>query len=486
MPKAAAKQRISAERLEALLERIGRAPTIDYRRRPIALPDVPKAVRADAAMAMDDAVSGGFNFLNSAAGSFGLYFPGFPWLAELAQRSEYRQPVETTAKEMTRKWIALKSKGKTDKTKQIDQLKDEIKRFNVQEIFRVAATHDGFFGMGQIFINIRGQEKTMDTRLELTPQTIERDSLSGFTNVEPMWVSPLVWNSSDATRPDFYVPEAWMVLGKKVHDSRLLSFVSRPVPQIIRPAYNMGGISLTQLIEPYVSRWLKTVDGVNRLITNFSIIYLQTDMAAIMEGASQDGYEDLLTRMKFFTQERNNQGIFITDKDRELLQQLAVPLSGLSELQAQAQEHMAAPTHLPLVVLTGITPAGLNASSDSELEVFHDWIHSQQEALFRPHLDKVLKLLQLNLWGKIDEDITYEFVQLKELDGKAAAEVRKTAADAGVAYIGAGVISPEEERERLAADPESGYVNLDVEDVPPKPLEEGVDGDSDDEGDGEE
>ena len=77
-------------------------------------------------------------------------------------------------------------------------------------------------------------------------------------------------------------------------------------------------------------------------------------------------------------------------------------------------------------------------------------------------------------------------MQLKELDGKAAAEVRKTAADAGVAYIGAGVISPEEERERLAADPESGYVNLDVEDVPPKPLEQGAEGDGDDEGDGEE
>jgi phage-related protein (TIGR01555 family) len=454
----------AAERFEALMALMPREAPIDYRRHKLQLPQLPPAVkRAEPAMAMDDATNGNFNYLNTVAGSmaYGLYFPGYPWLAELAQRSEYRQPVETTAKEMTRKWITLKSNGKGDKSERIGEIEDEFRRFNVQELFRKAATHDGFYGLGQIFIDIRGQEKEMDLPLELTSKTIEKDSLRGFTNIEPMWVSPIAWNSNDATKPDFYVPDSWMVLGKRVHSTRLLSFISREVPDIIKPAYNFGGISLTQLIEPYVSRWLKTVDAVNRLISNFSVILLQTDMAAVLSGGDDGDYQNLIARLKFFTQERNNQGVFLTDKEREVLEQLAVPLSGLSELQAQAQEHMAAPTHLPLVVLTGITPAGLNASSESEMEVFHDWIHSQQEALFRPHLDKILRLIQLNRWGNVDDDITYEFVQLKELDGEAAARVRKMAADADVAFIGAGVVDAHEVRERLSLDPDSGYINLD-------------------------
>lgn len=459
--KVPARQRVSPTALAEMMREL-REPVIDYRRRALTLPDVPPGVRT-AKMAMDDASSGNFNFLNSAPGAaaFGLFFPGYPWLAELAQRSEYRQPVETTAKEMTRKWIKLKSTGEGDKSDRIQGIEEELRRFNIKELFRTASMYDGFYGLGQLFIEIRGQSKELDAPLEIASQTIERDSLLGFTPIEPMWVTPLVWNSNDATRPDFYVPEAWSILGKKVHNTRLLSFMSRPVPQIIRPAYNMGGISLTQLIEPYVTRWLKTVDAVNRLINNFSIIVLQTDMSAVLAGGGTDAYGSLIDRLKFFTQQRNNQGVFLTDKASEQLEQLSVQLSGLSELQAQAQEHMAAPTHLPLVVLTGITPAGLNASSESELQVFYDWIHSQQECLFRPHLETILRIVQLNRWGNIDKEITFEFEQLKELDGRAAAEVRKMAADAGAEYIDRGVILPEEERQRLATDPESGYTNLD-------------------------
>ena len=46
----------------------------------------------------------------------GLAFPGYPYLAELAQRPEYRNIVETLAEEMTRKWIKIISTGDDDKT----------------------------------------------------------------------------------------------------------------------------------------------------------------------------------------------------------------------------------------------------------------------------------------------------------------------------------------------------------------------------------
>jgi phage-related protein (TIGR01555 family) len=434
------------------------------------LEDVRLAVKAR--MAMDDA--GGYPFgqflgLNSVAGlnAFGLYFPGYPYLAELAQRTEYRQPVETVAKEMTRKWITFKSKGEGDKTKIIEEITEDFETFKLQAIFRKAMEHDGFYGLGHVFMDFKGP--TGDDHalpLAIDEKTIPKGSLRGFANIEPIWTTPLTWNSTDPTHPNFYKPESWMVLGRKTHQSRMLRFVSREVPDIIKPAYNFGGISLSQLIDAYVARWLKTVDSVNRLIANFSVIFLQTDMGEILGGGPTN---ELDKRARFFTQCRDNQGLFLTDKEREMLQQLAVPLSGLSELQSQAQEHMAAPTHLPLVVMTGITPAGLNASSEGEIEVFHDWNHSQQEAVFTDNVKKVLDVIQLNRYGKIDSDIVFDFVALKELVGEAAARVKKTQSEMDVAYVDMGAISPEEVRARIAADPESGYDNLSGSALPTPP-----------------
>jgi len=444
----------------------------DPYRHPIQMPRLPKGVMGDkrraAALAMDDAGGPWGGYLNQSVSgtlAFGLYFPGYPYLSELAQRSEYRQPVETIAKEMTRKWVTFKSKGEGDKTERIEQIEEDFETFKIQPLFRKATELDGFYGLGHLFIDIRGNDQHSEP-LVIKPETIPQGSLRGFTAIEPMWTTPLVWNSTDPTHPNFYKPESWMVLGRETHQSRMLRFVSREVPDIIKPAYNFGGVSLSQLIDPYVARWLRTVDAVNRLINNFSIIFLQTDMAAVLSGGPST---ELVKRMALFTKTRDNQGIFLTDKEHEMLEQLAVPLAGLSELQAQAQEHMAAPTHLPLVVLTGITPAGLNASSQDEIEIFHDWNHSMQEALYTPQLKKVLDIIQLNRFGDVDEDIIFDYVPLKELVGEAAARVRKLASEAGIAYIDAGVIAPEEERERIARDPESGYNNLSGKDLPEPP-----------------
>jgi phage-related protein (TIGR01555 family) len=453
-------------------------PPPDPYRRDLVLPKPPFRLGADvkelqaksmrgAKMAFDDA-GGGFpfaSFLNTAAGlgSFGLYFPGYPYLAELAQRSEFRQPTETTAKEMTRKWISLRSKSKADKSEQISQLEDDLKEFKVQSLFRKATEHDGFFGLGWIYVEIKNQQQHEPLTIDAEGKGgVTKGSLEGFRNVEPMWTTPLIWNSTDPTRPDFYNPTAWMVLNKRTDSTRLMKFISREVPDIIKPAYNFGGVSLTQLIQSYVDRWLQTVNGVNRLINNFSIINLQTELDSILEG-DESGANDLKLRCQLFNKTRDNQGLFATNKATEGLEQLAVPLSGLSELQAQAQEHMAAPTHLPLVVLTGITPSGLNASSDSEIEIFHDWIHSMQENLYEDNLTKIIHILQLNRFGKIDDDIVFDFVQLKQLTGEALARVKKTQSEMDATYVDASVVTPEEVRKRIATDPDSGYNNLATE-----------------------
>ena len=415
-------------------------------------------------MANDDGfyAAPGFGWLNQYNNlGCGLTFPGYPYLATLAQVSEYRAPAEVMSTEMTRKWLKLIGKGKSDSADKISQIETRLTELKVRDAFRRAAWQDDIFGRSQIYVRVRNQDDDVSRAQPLMVEdkgSIGQGDLLGFQVIEPYWTTPFSYNSQYPERPDWYRPESWFIMGRKTHRTRLLSFVSREVPDILKPAYNFGGISMTQLMEPYVTMWLRTRKSVNDLVNIFSITTLATDMnATLQEGA--DG-SDLIKRMQLFLQGRDNKGLMLINKGTEELGQTNTPLSTLDALQAQSQEHMAAPCHIPLIKLFGVVPTGLNATGEGEIQVWYDFVRSRQENLFGPQFDIVLKLVQLDLFGTIDPDIGYEWVPLDEPTAKEKAEERKSDADRDAVYINAGVVDCDEVREKLQTDPNSGYDNL--------------------------
>lgn len=445
-------------------------------------------------LALDDAANApAWAYLNQ--NNCGLNFPGYGYLSELSQRTEYRAPVETIASEMTREWIELTVKGKGENVEEesddlvandalpdeddegvdadgdgdidggledkIEQLEKGLEEFRVRDHFRKLIELDGMFGRGQLFINIQSSNPDDENQLPLvvSPETIKKGSLLGFKVIEPIWTTPYNYNSTDPTRGDFYKPRAWFVIGKRVHSSRLLTFMSREVPDILKPAYNFGGLSLTQLMEPYVFQWLRTRNSVSDLVHNFSVMILKTDMGAVLAGdpAASKGFFD---RIRLFISSRDNQGLSVLDKNREEMQEVHASLANLDKLQAQSQEHMAAPSHIPLVKLIGITPGGLNASSEGEIQVWYDHVRSLQIFMLTAHLKHILDILQLHLFGEIDESIGFEFRPLSSPTAKELSEMRKSDGETDKNYVDMGAVSPDEVREKVAADPNSGYNNL--------------------------
>lgn len=400
-------------------------------------------------------------------------FIGYPLLAELAQISEYRAVAETTANEMLREWIEIKSVGEVDNSDRIKIINDELDRYKVRDVLRHAVELDHLFGRAQIYINIKGAESKRKNPLILDGATVPVGSLVGFKTIEPMWTSPAAYNSNDPTATDFFKPRAWYVLGEETHATRLLTIVVRPVPDMLKPAYNFGGVSMSQLMRPYVERWLRTTESVSDLVHSFSLSGIKTDMSAMLNEHSADG---LIKRAQVYNKFRDNRGLMLMDKDTEEFFQFNTPLSGLDALQAQAQEQMAAASHTPLVKLLGITPTGLNANSDGEIAVYYDHVKSLQESSLREPLDKIIALIQLDKFGDVDKSITFDFVPLKQITGAELANIRKTDADRDVAYITAGVVDAEEVRHKLADDSDSGYTSLDVEKVPEMPQGENDEG----------
>lgn len=406
------------------------------------------------------------------------YFKGYPYLAQLAQMPEYRSICQTIAEEMTRKGIKLTSDDDADEDL-LSKLTECCKRYNLMPTCLQALELDCEFGRSHIYIDIKApggtrafdDKQELEKELFLAPSKIKKGSLIGFTVVEAMWAYPGVYNSTNPLDDNYYRPETWYVMGNVVHESRLMLVCAQPVPDLFKAAYSFGGISLIQMAEPYVDNWIRTRNSVGDMVHMYSTSGLKTNLSALLEG--QIGEEDpsnIFTRLELFSTMRDNKGIMLVDKNTEELFQINTPLSGLHELQAQAQEHICSITHIPLVKYTGLAPTGLNASSDGEIRVWYDFIRGRQERVLRPLIKHMLEVIQLSEIGVIDESITFEFVSLFEPTPKELEELRKSRAETDKTYVDSGVFSQEEIRGIAVNESESRYASID--DALPEELKE--------------
>jgi hypothetical protein len=464
---------------------IARANRSRTRTRPLTVFGIaqhpPGVAPEGAGMAMDD-TSGFMPALGWANNAFnsafleGTTFLGYAWLAELAQRPEYRRIVEVIATEMTRKWIRVTAKGDDDKTDKIEELNDALEKLNIKQVFREIAEQDGLFGRAHLYLDTGDGEDREELKVpigngrnEVSKSKVNKSHpLQALRTVEAVWCYPTDYNSNDPLRDDWYRPNMWYAMGKQIHMSRLIRFVGREVPDLLKPAYSFGGLALTQMAKPYVDNWLRTRQSISDLVHSFSVSGILTDLSTAL---TADGSE-MFKRAELFNKLRDNSGLMLLNKATEEFFNVATPLSTLDQLQAQSQEQICSITGIPLVKYTGISPHGLNASSEGELRAFYDWIGAFQPKLFDEAVKTVLGFTQLSIWGEIDEDIVHVWEPLWEATEKEVAEIRKLEADTDQVLIDTGVLHPEESRKRIAADPETEYAALDVEDVPELKEEE--------------
>lgn len=388
-------------------------------------------------------------------------WPGFQSLALLAQLPEYRTMHETLADEVVRTWGQVVSTSKDEASaEKIPKIAQKLESLKVRSLVRTAVIHDQAFGGAHVFPHLTpgGVPLKTDVPLLLRPAFVKPDCLDGLACIEPMWLSPMAYNANDPTQPNFYRPETWLATsGKQIHHTRIFTMISRPVGDILKAAYSFRGVSISQLAMPYVDNWLRTRQSVSDTVKQFSVTYLAADLAQML---SPGGEYSLLDRAQLFNLYRDNRNLALIDKATEEFGSVNTPLSGLDALQAQSQEQMSAVSHIPLVKLLGITPAGLNANSDGEIRVWYDFVAGYQAHNATPLMLWILQLVQLDLFGEIDPGLSWDWAPLYELTDLELADVRYKNADTDVRYMEAGVLAGEDVQQRLANDPTSGYSGI--------------------------
>ena len=387
-------------------------------------------------------------------------FLGYGTLATLSQNSLIRAGVEMRADEMTRRWGDVTRQGNDDAveedTDKLAEITQELERYKVQELFRSASCLNGYMGGCMLFIDTGADKIELVNPLILDASTFVPGSLKGFRIIEPYLITPGGYNSADPMADDFFNPSVWYVQGIPVHASRLIYFAENKLSTLLKPSYNFFGLPLAQKVLDAVAQYTMNRESAGRLLQKYSLTVLKTNLENVLAG----GFDtDLKNRIEYFVRNRNNDGCTAIDKEQEDLVIQTTTLGGVTDIVRQSMEYVASMFNEPCVKMWGLSPAGFS-SGDLELKNHYDNIKSQQEKQFGEQIQRVLAVIQQNLYGEVDEGIVFTFTPLSEEDEKVVAETNKLQADTDIALIEAGIITPAEARQRLIDDMNSGYNNL--------------------------
>lgn len=481
------KERIRKDpRLKALnlinpVEGTPRVPTLADIKTMYGAPATLAEVDADTKKANDAAIGQCHSLLHHAISIMGMsaypQFLGYGYLTGLAQNGLIRAGCEMIADEMVEKGITLTTKGNndpdTDKQAKLDRLNELITKINLLPTLRKAVSISKYYGGSLVYMDFDGIDTASENLLNpliLTKNELRGKKLRRLKVIEPYNLSPGQYNAADPLQEYYFKPRYWFIMGKAVDASRFLPPVQEnELPTILRPAYNFFGIPLAQIVLDAVAHFTECREAEARLLTKFSLTVFKTNLNEQL--FSGGDWSQIDNRINNFVQYRSNDGVMLIDKESEDIDIKSTPLAGVKDIVSQAMEIVAAYFNEPVTKMWGLTPSGFN-TGESDLNNHYDHIASQQEKQLRDQIEYVLKVLQMQEWGEIDNEITFTFNPLSKEKEESMATVNKIKAETQQIYISNGVISPDEGRECLKADPKSGFNNLNEESVLEEELSE--------------
>lgn len=331
--------------------------------------------------------------------------------------------------------------------------------------YRIKWNAEQFVRMGRIF-GIRIAIYKVDStdpdyyKKPFNPDGVTPGSYKGISQVDPYWCAPLLdsVSTSDPASMHFYEPAFWIVGGKKYHRSHLSIFRSNEPPDILKPTYLYGGIPVSQQIMERVYAAERVANEGPLLAQSKRTNVWLTNMKAFTT-AGDAATQKLLDWVAY----RDNYGIKLGDKDGDQFQQFETSLADLDSVIMTQYQLVAAAANVPATKLLGTTPKGFNSTGEYEEANYHEELESIQEHDLTAFVERHHMLTLLSNERNVETTVNW-----RPLDAPTALELAQTnlaKAQAGTALVQSGAILPEDERRRVATDPDSGYAQLGSDDA---------------------
>ena len=394
-------------------------------------------------------------------------FVGYGALQQIAQNGMIRACVQTVADDITREWITITGDD-AEAVEEIQTLQE--KKYHLRTLFHEAATLTGYMGGAFIYVDTGTENPELPLRYSNESAELQPGTKLRFVVVDPVNVSPGDYNAIDPLKPDYLKPRYFWVLGTKVHESRLLRLFDNPPPTLLRPAYNFLGIPQAQILWDYVMHWNQCRVYTADLVRKVSLLVFQTSTDDIFN--SPNGVRLFDIRMKALQRYRDNNAVFVCDKEGESVMNVQTSIAGCTDVVRQSLEMIASINRTPAVKLLGISPSGFNATGESDIRNYYDYIRSKQE-LRREAINTCLEAIELVEMGSINSNISFDFNELSKEDEASAAMTAQTRAGALATLAQVQAISAEEMREAVKKEPAMhlGFLSDEVPEGEPEDIE---------------
>ncbi|MCG8433478.1 MAG: DUF1073 domain-containing protein [Gammaproteobacteria bacterium] len=206
--------------------------------------------------------------------------------------------------------------------------------------------------------------------------------------------------------------------------------------------------------------------GVANIIQDFAQGVFKMKGLARAIGGDKDKL--VLSRLTTMDICRSSTRFIPIDSDSEEFVRQQTPVSGLPELMDRTSLRLASAARTPVTLLMGMSPAGLQATGDSDIRFFYDQISAAQEMEIRPQLERLITIVFNSKDGPTagiePENWSFEFNPLWQLSDKEQAQVRKLQMETDTGYTKERVLSADEvANSRFGGDRYSTNTVLDTE-----------------------
>jgi len=135
----------------------------------------------------------------------------------------------------------------------------------------------------------------------------------------------------------------------------------------------------------------------------------------------------------------------VLDSDEEW-ERKQTPVNGLPELLDRFATRLAASADTPVTLLMGMSPAGLNATGESDIRTWYDRVKSMQNRKLRPAIERIVRVAFAALGVEEPDDWSIEFRPLWQPTEKESAEARLIQAQIDEKYLDLQVVTNVEVR----------------------------------------
>lgn len=312
---------------------------------------------------------------------------------------------------------------------QITAIEAEEQRLAVQRSVIAALKAARAFGGAAIYIGARDTSPAK----ELLPETIGLGGLKYLTvlSCHQMTEGPLQLDPRlpGYNRPQYYSMNAGTAGAVQIHPSRLVIFNGEDAPAGSITTFGSWGDSVLQgNLEP-IQRLDATLANIASLVFEAKIDVIKIKNFTENLRSSGAPYEALmLRRFRLAATAKGINGALLLDAEEEYEQKHA-SFATLPDIIDRFMQQVSAAGGVPMTLLFGTSPGGLNATGDSDTRAYYDRVKTMQSLDIGPAMRLLDECLIRSALGDRPEEIHYVWRPLWQPTAKEKADVGKISAE---------------------------------------------------------